>query len=80
MRITEETTVGELMKLIEESKEHLKDFLDDPIPSITICGDGSFSIDEGFYKLSATCNSSIDRNNDFTGHSVSLSMKNRLVS
>jgi len=78
MEIKETTTIGEIMDLLGSSQNHISNMLDDPIVTFKLFSDGGFRIDEDFYDVSATRNSSIRDNNNFTGHSVYLLMKNRL--
>ena len=79
MRITEDTTIGELMQLLRDSIPHLSQVLDYPMPNFTVFQDGSFEITESFYEVSATCNSTIRQNNEFTSHSVAKIIENRLL-
>jgi len=78
VKITEETTIGELMTILKESQTHLSENLDDPIVQFDLYSDGGFEITEGYYGASATCNSTIKINNEFTGLDVSNIIMNRL--
>jgi len=79
MKITEETTVGELMVLLMESTGHLSNWLEDPIIQFNLYSDGGFEITENYYKSSATCNSTVDINNEFTGFDISNNIIYRLI-
>lgn len=77
MVITQDTTVKELMNMLKESQDHLRSWLDDPIVQFNLYSDGGFEITENYYGSSATCNSTIKINNEFTGFDISTNIVNR---